>query len=108
LEQLLSLLVSVRQGIGAGGPPTPVALSPNRDSIALARSIKEECLDRMIPLGQRHFRRAVIEFIAHYHRERNQQGLRNALIEGALTTSSGRVHRQHRLGGLLSYYKRVA
>lgn len=34
------------------------------------RSIKEECLDQMILLGERHFRRAVTEFIAHYHRER--------------------------------------
>jgi hypothetical protein len=28
------------------------------------RSIKEECLSRLIPLGERHHRRAVAEFVA--------------------------------------------
>lgn len=46
------------------------------------RSIKEECLDRLIPFGERHFRRAVAEYVAHYHRERNHQGLGNELIDG--------------------------
>jgi hypothetical protein len=45
------------------------------------RSIKEECLDRLIPLGERHLRRALTEFAAHYHRERNHQGLGKELIE---------------------------
>ena len=46
------------------------------------RSIKEECLDRMIPIGARHFRRAVAEYVEHYHQERNHQGLDNRLIAG--------------------------
>ena len=33
------------------------------------RSLKEECLDRLTPLGERHFRRAVAEFVVHYHAE---------------------------------------
>ena len=37
---------------------------------------------RLIPLGERHFRRAVAEFGAHYHGERNHQGLGNELIDG--------------------------
>ena len=51
--------------------------APNANAYAerFVRSIKEECLDRLIPLGERHFRRAVAEFVAHYHRERNHQGL---------------------------------
>jgi transposase InsO family protein len=36
---------------------------------------------RLIPLGEQHFRRAVTEFVAHDHRERNHQGLENRLIE---------------------------
>jgi len=36
----------------------------------------------MIPSGERHFRRALTEFVAHYHRERNHQGLGNVLIDG--------------------------
>jgi hypothetical protein len=69
--------------------------------------MKEECLDRIIPIGERHFRRAVTEFGAHYHRERNHQGLENALIESAPVSRAGRVHRQSRLGGLLNFYRRA-
>jgi putative transposase len=73
------------------------------------RSIKEECLDRMIPLGERHFRRAVTEFVEHYHRERNHQGLNNELIAGVpMTDIMGRVRRRPRLGGLLNFYDRAA
>jgi len=47
--------------------------APNANTYAepFVRSIKEECLDRLIPIGERHVRRAVTEYVAHYHRERN-------------------------------------
>ena len=63
----------------------------------------------MIPLGERHFRRAITAFVEHYHLERNHQGLDNRLIAGARTTGeAGRVHRRRsRLGGMLNYYKRA-
>jgi len=84
--------------------------APNANAYAerFVRSMKEECLDRIIPIGEGHFRRAITQFIAHYHRERNHQGLENALIEGASVVDAGRVHRQSRLGGLLNFYKRAA
>ena len=73
------------------------------------RSIKEECLNRLIPFGERHHRRAVTEFVAHYHRERNHQGLDNELIEGQPAKRCvGRIRRHQRLGGLLNYYARAA
>jgi hypothetical protein len=54
-------------------------------------------------------RRAVVEFVDHYHRERNHQGLDNALIAAPPPrTTIGRVHRRPRLGGLLNYYERAA
>jgi hypothetical protein len=58
--------------------------APNCNAHAerFVRSIKEECLNRLIPLGERHFRRTLAEFVAHYHRERNHQGLGNGLIDG--------------------------
>src|SRR5262249_7121766 len=84
--------------------------APNANAYAerLVRSLKEECLDRIIPLGEAHLRRAVAEFVAHYHRERNHQGLENTLIDRASTAGTGRVCRQSRLGGLLNFYKRAA
>jgi putative transposase len=84
--------------------------APNANAYAerFVRSITEECLDRIIPIGEGHFRRAVSEFVAHYHRERNHQGLKNALIEDARLIGAGRVQRQSRLGGLLNFYRRAA
>lgn len=73
------------------------------------RSIKDECLDRIIPIGERHFRRAVAEFVAHYHGERNHQGLNNRLIAGRPVSDMARgVRRRPRLGGLLNFYERAA
>jgi transposase InsO family protein len=84
--------------------------APNANAYAerFVRSIKQECLDRIIPIGKRHFRRAVREFVGHYQRERNHQGLENVLIEGDPMSGVGRVHRQSRLGGLLNVYARAA
>jgi transposase InsO family protein len=85
--------------------------APNANAYAerFVRSIKEECLNRIIPMGGRHFRRAVHEFVAHDHRERNHQGLGNELIDQVeRRRTMGRVHRRQRLGGLLNYYERAA
>ena len=73
-------------------------------------SIKSECLNQMIFFGEQSLRRAVTEFISHYHRERNHQGLENALIEADERVGSlhGTVRCCKRLGGLLSYYHRDA
>jgi hypothetical protein len=71
--------------------------------------MKEECLDRIVPMGEQHFRRAVAEFVEHSHGERNHQGLENRLITGApASETTGRVRRRQRLGGLLNFDERVA
>jgi transposase InsO family protein len=73
------------------------------------RSIKSECLAKVIPVGECHFRRTLTEFVAHYHGERPHQGLGNALIDGPmLTRHEGRIRRSQRLGGVLNYYHRAA
>ena len=61
----------------------------------------------MIPLGERHVRRAVHEFVEHYHRERNHQGLRNRLIDGVAREAAGFVAARDWVG-LLNYYERAA
>jgi putative transposase len=73
-------------------------------------SVKSECLDRIVPLGEGHLRRALGEYLVHYHGERNHQGLDNVLLQGAPAPANenGRVHRRERLGGLLNYYHRDA
>jgi len=84
--------------------------SPNLNAYAerFVRTIKESCLERMILFGESSVRKATTEFMAHYRRERNHQGLDNALIcrEPEHGSSDGEVHRRERLGGLLNYYYR--
>ena len=89
---------------------TPVR-APNCNAYAerFVRSIKEECLNRVILLGERHLRRAMAEFVAHYHAERNHQGIGNELIRPLRRTNApGSVRRRQRLGGMLNYYYRAA
>ncbi len=86
-------------------------LSPNLNAYAerFVRSIKHECLDKMIFIGQASLRRAVAEFMAHYHGERNHQGLDNRIIRPCSVDAAneGRIHRRQRLGGMLNYYYRT-
>jgi transposase InsO family protein len=87
------------------------ARAPNCNAFAerFVRSIKEECLDRVIVIGERHLRRALSEFVAHYHAERNHQGLGNALIQPVTPPeAAGPVRRRQRMGGMLNYYYRAA
>ncbi len=88
------------------------ARSPNLNAYAerFIRSIKSECLAQIIPLGERHLRRSVSEYIEHYHRERNHQGLDNELIEKPIDGPNidAAVECQERLGGVLKYYRRAA
>jgi putative transposase len=86
--------------------------SPNLNAFAerFVRSIKEECLDRMIFLGQGSLRRAVTEFVAHYHHERNHQGLGNRLMVPLPTRQmpAALVKRRQRLGRILNFYCRAS
>src|ERR1039457_1424311 len=86
--------------------------SPNLNAYAerFVRSIKESCLERMILFGEDSLRQAVHEFVAHYHHERNHQGLANRLIspEAGHLAKAGVVQRRQRLGGMLNYYYRAA
>ena len=87
-------------------------MSPNLNAYAerFVRSIKEECLDRMIFVGQASLRPAVTEYMAHYHAERNHQGLGNQLIHlhAVDAAADGAVYRRARLGGVLNFYYRAA
>jgi putative transposase len=86
--------------------------SPNLNAFAerFVRSMKSECLDRMIFLGRTSLERAITQFMAHYHAERNHQGLANRLLRPApvAVLPSQSVRRRQRLGGMLNYYHREA
>ena len=74
------------------------------------RTIKESCLDRLILFVEGSLRKAIREFLAHYHLERNHRGLGNRLItpEAIPPDSYGTIQRRQRLGGMLNYYHRTA
>ena len=86
--------------------------SPNLNAYAerFVRSIKDECLNRMIFFGERSLRKATREYAAHYHRERNHQGIENRLIEASDQpgSTSSAIECAQRLGGMLRFYHRPA
>ena len=103
------------RAIIASGCVEPLALparSPNLNAYAerWVRSVKEECLSKIILLGERSLRRALSEYVAHYHAERNHQGKDNVLLFPRDTDShlEGTVQCRERLGGLLRYYHQEA
>jgi putative transposase len=98
---------------GAGVQSVKLApQSPNLNVHAerFVRTIKGSCWERVILFGEASLRKAVSEFVAHYHLERNHQGLGNRLIMVPETevSNQGSIRRRRRLGGMLNYYYRGA
>src|SRR5256885_1865527 len=84
--------------------------SPNLNAYAerWVRSVKEECLSRLILFGEGSLRRALTQYMAHFHHERNHQGKGNVLLcppSRADERRPGPMHCRERLGGLLKYYE---
>jgi hypothetical protein len=86
--------------------------APNCNAFAerFVRSIKEECLNRMILFGEASLRRVLREYATHYHTERNHQGVGNQLLKPPEIVSSitDSIHCRERLGGMLNFYSREA
>jgi transposase InsO family protein len=103
------------RAIIASGRVEPFVLparSPNLNAYAerWVRSVKEECLSKVILFGERSLRRALSEYVEHFHAERNHQGRGNVLLfpRGANIRRDGSVQCRERLGGLLRYYHQEA
>jgi transposase InsO family protein len=87
--------------------------SPNLNAYAerWVRSVKEECLARLVLFGEAAPCRALHEYVEHYHHERNHQGKGNVLLFPSCSEggeSDGLIQCRERLGGLLKYYEREA
>ena len=78
----------------------------------LGAIVKQECLSKLILFGEGSLRRALTEFLEHYHAERNYQGKGNVLLLPSKDTPQAAlgstIRCQKRLGGLLNYYCRAA
>lgn len=96
---------------GAVNPIALPARSPNLNAFAerWVRSVKQECLSKLILFGPGSPWRVLHEYGEHYHRERNHQGKDNLLLFPNSLARAGRSLRcHHRLGDLLKYYARAA
>ena len=95
---------------------TPVKLparSQDLNSFAerWVKSVKEECLSKLILFGETSLRDALKEYVAHHHHERNHQGRDNLLLfppVGQTNTADGAIRCRECLGGLLKFYYRTA
>ena len=103
------------RAIIASGQVEPLVLparSPNLNAYAerWVRSVKEECLSKVVLFGERSLRRALSEYVEHYHAERNHQGKGNVLLfpRDAHICRERPVRCRERLGGLLRYYHQEA
>ena len=76
----------------------------------IVRSIRNECLSKVMPIGGPMLRGAVHDYMAHYHRERNHQNLGNQLIvpRHLSPSQAERIDRRRRFGGMLNFYERAA
>lgn len=89
------------------------AQSPNLNAHAerFVRSVKEQCLNRMIITGEEQLRKALKEYVEYYNQERCHQGLGNRIPaprkEARHGQPNGKIKRKQRLGGLLNFYFRV-
>jgi putative transposase len=90
--------------------------APNANAYAerWIRTVRAECLDWLLIVGQRHLEQVLRVYVEHYNRHRSHRalGLEAPGPPAALTIVSedqqGRVPRRDLLGGLLHEYRRAA
>ena len=84
--------------------------SPNLNAYAerWVRSIKEDCLNYVLPLDEGFLRAVVRDYVEFYNQERPHQGLNNRFlpVNEEQADSEAPVKVKERLGGLLNYYHR--
>ena len=87
-------------------------MSPNLNAFAerWVKSVKNEILDKQVLFGKKSLQYVLREYLAHYHQERNHQGLDNTIPFPAEEVGNveGDIKTKKRLGGLLKYYYRDA
>jgi putative transposase len=91
---------------------TPVR-SPRANSFAerFVGTLRRECLDHVLILGERHLRSVLAEYARHYNGHRPHQGLRQEPPQrepGHCGDITARIERRQVLGGLIGEYRRAA
>jgi putative transposase len=95
----------------------PVAPNLNAYAERWVQTLRVECLDHFLILGESHLRHIVKEFVEHYNLERPHQARGNVPLPDAVSAdagksrslpSTGEIICEQRLGGLLKHYQRQA
>jgi len=86
--------------------------SPNLNAHAerFVRSIKHECLNRIIPIGESHLWRAIDAYVEHYNHDRPHQGMDNLVLDPLFKPSEpkGKIICDEQMGGVIRSYRRAA
>ena len=111
-SKLTTAFDEVFAGNGTRVVKAPVR-SPRANSYAerIVGTLRRECLDHVLILGERHLRSVLADYARHYNDHRPHQALRQEapLREpGHIVDITARIERSHVLGGLISEYRRVA
>ena len=73
------------------------------------RSIREECLDKIVILGEGHLRRVLQVYCDYYNHARPHQGIEQRCpVPAERVSAAGSVERRDLLGGVLHDYQRQA
>jgi hypothetical protein len=99
---------------GANIIVTPVR-SPRANAFAerFVRTVRRECLDRILVFGRRHLHEILLEYVDHYNRHRPHRGISQSapqptLIRPVAYPDPAKVSRKDLLGGLIHEYQMVA
>jgi putative transposase len=85
--------------------------APNANAFAKrwVRTVREECLDKIIILNERHLHKTLQEYVAYYNTRRPHQGLNQDSPLGlAPVTQKGPIQYRNVLGGIIRDYYREA
>ncbi len=90
---------------------TPIrAPHANADAERWIRSVREECLDKILILSEGHLRRVLATYVDYYNHARPHQGInQHCPVPLGSAARDGPIARRDILGGLLhDYYRRAA
>jgi transposase InsO family protein len=111
-SKLTAAFDAVFSGNGTRVIKTPVR-SPRANSYAerFAGTLRRECLDHVLILGERRLREVLAEYARHYNEHRPHQGLQQQPPQrqpGYAVDITARIERKQVIGGLISEYRRAA
>ena len=84
--------------------------APRANAMAerVVRTLRNECLDRLVILNERHLRAVLAEFVAYYNADRPHRGLALDTPKPAVRPTAGPVRSRPVLGGLHNAYERAS